>query len=83
MRARRGFDLRAELTPGRRRSRCRAGQPATIEPGAAAPELMRAGRRLVSALPNARLVVLEGCHHLPQHEQPAKLLKVLGTFLEK
>jgi pimeloyl-ACP methyl ester carboxylesterase len=44
---------------------------------------LRAGRRLVSTLPNARLVVLEGCHHLPQHEQPQKLLKVLGTFLEK
>jgi pimeloyl-ACP methyl ester carboxylesterase len=44
---------------------------------------LRAGRRLVSTLPNARLVVLEGCHHLPQHEQPKKLLKVLGTFLNK
>jgi pimeloyl-ACP methyl ester carboxylesterase len=44
---------------------------------------LRAGRELVAALPNARLAVLEGCHHLPQHERPRQLLRHLGDFLDK
>jgi len=44
---------------------------------------LKAGRRLDNALPRARLVVLEGCHHLPQHERPQALLKALSSFLEK
>jgi pimeloyl-ACP methyl ester carboxylesterase len=43
---------------------------------------LRAGRQLASALPRARLAVLEGCHHLPQHERPKQLLRVLGPFLD-
>ncbi|MCC7252591.1 alpha/beta hydrolase [Hyphomicrobium sp.] len=42
---------------------------------------LRAGRQLAAALPRARLAVIEGCHHLPQHERPKQLLKTLGPFL--
>jgi pimeloyl-ACP methyl ester carboxylesterase len=44
---------------------------------------LRSGRELVAALPNARLTVLDGCHHLPQHERPKQLLRALGAFLAK
>jgi len=43
---------------------------------------LRSGRKLARALPRTRFVVLEGCHHLPQHEQPKQLLAVLGKFLD-
>lgn len=42
---------------------------------------LRAGRDLVAALPKARLDVLEGCHHLPQHERPKQLVRALAAFL--
>jgi pimeloyl-ACP methyl ester carboxylesterase len=42
---------------------------------------LRAGRQLAASLPQARLSVIEGCHHLPQHERPKQLLKVLTPFL--
>jgi len=41
---------------------------------------LKAGRRLVAALPRAKLTVLEGCHHLPQHEKPEALARMLTTF---
>jgi pimeloyl-ACP methyl ester carboxylesterase len=44
---------------------------------------LKAGRRLKAALPHAELAVLEGCHHLPQHERPQRLLKALTPFLEQ
>ncbi len=44
---------------------------------------LRSGRRLARALPNARLVVLERCHHLPQDERPGALLSVLAPFLDR
>lgn len=44
---------------------------------------LRAGRDLVAALPSARLAVLEGCHHLPQHERPKQLLRSLRAFLAR
>lgn len=44
---------------------------------------LKAGRRLKAAMPRAELTVLEGCHHLPQHERPQLLLKTLAPFLEK
>jgi pimeloyl-ACP methyl ester carboxylesterase len=44
---------------------------------------LKAGRRLKAALPHAELTVLEGCHHLPQHERPQRLLKALTTFLKQ
>lgn len=43
---------------------------------------LRSGRRLAAALPQARLAIVDGCHHLPQHEQPQRLLKALGPFLD-
>lgn len=42
---------------------------------------LRAGRRLAAVIPRARLAILDGCHHLPQHERPKQLLKALGAFL--
>ncbi|HRN85527.1 MAG TPA: alpha/beta hydrolase [Hyphomicrobium sp.] len=44
---------------------------------------LRAGRRLAAALPSATLKVLEGCHHLPQHERPDAVLGELGKFLAR
>lgn len=44
---------------------------------------LKAGRRLAKTLPNARLAILEGCHHLPQHEKPKELLKTLDAFLDE
>jgi pimeloyl-ACP methyl ester carboxylesterase len=43
---------------------------------------LKTGKRLARTLPNARLAVLEGCHHLPQDEKPAHLLALLRSFLE-
>lgn len=42
---------------------------------------VRSGRQLAAALPKARFKLLEGCHHLPQHETPQTLLSALETFL--
>lgn len=42
---------------------------------------LRSGRRLAAALPRARLAVLDGCHHLPQHERPKALVRTLMPFL--
>lgn len=44
---------------------------------------LRSGRQLAAALPRGRLVVLEGCHHLPQHERPQTLLRTLRPFLAR
>jgi len=41
------------------------------------------GRRLVHALPNARLAVLNKCNHLPQDEVPGALLSTLLPFLDR
>ena len=41
------------------------------------------GRQLAAALPRGRLAVLEGCHHLPQHERPQTLLRTLRPFLAR
>ncbi len=43
---------------------------------------LRSGKRLARALPDARLAVLERCHHLPQDERPDALLSVLLPFLD-
>lgn len=42
---------------------------------------LRAGKRLAAALPSAKLRIIDGCHHLPQHERPDALLRVLDPFL--
>jgi pimeloyl-ACP methyl ester carboxylesterase len=39
------------------------------------------GRRLLRALPRARLTVLKGCGHMPQEELPATTLAILRAFL--
>jgi pimeloyl-ACP methyl ester carboxylesterase len=39
------------------------------------------GRRLLRALPGARLTVLKGCGHMPQEELPATTLAILRAFL--
>lgn len=44
---------------------------------------LRSGRKLAAALPRARLAVIEGCHHLPQHERPKQLLRTLSPFIGK
>ena len=43
---------------------------------------LRSGRRLVAALPRASLTVLDGCHHLPQHERPKQLVRAIRKFLD-
>ena len=44
---------------------------------------VQSGKRLASALRQARLVTMRGCHHLPQHEKPKELLRTLDAFLER
>ncbi len=39
------------------------------------------GKKLVRALPNARLRVLKGCGHVPQDERPEAVKKLLRSFL--
>jgi pimeloyl-ACP methyl ester carboxylesterase len=41
---------------------------------------LRAGKRLRRTLPNARIAVLESCHHLPQDERPAALVELIRGF---
>jgi len=40
------------------------------------------GRRLARALPNADLVVLEACGHLPAEERPGASVRILEDFLD-
>jgi len=40
------------------------------------------GRRLVRAMPNADLVVLEACGHVPAEERPRASIRVLEEFLD-
>jgi pimeloyl-ACP methyl ester carboxylesterase len=41
---------------------------------------LRAGQRLKRTLPNARIAVLERCHHLPQDERPTALVGLIRSF---
>jgi pimeloyl-ACP methyl ester carboxylesterase len=41
---------------------------------------LKAGRKLAAALPRAKLSILEGCHHLPQHERPKELVQLIEKF---
>lgn len=41
------------------------------------------GRRLEQALPDARLVTLEDCGHVPQEEKPRESLEVVRAFLSE
>ena len=40
-------------------------------------------RELASLLPDARLVVLDGCAHVPQLQDPGRFLEALGDFLKE
>lgn len=40
-------------------------------------------RRLVDSIRGARLVVMEGCGHVPHEEQPEVFAEIIGEFLEK
>lgn len=42
---------------------------------------LKSGRRLARALPNARLQIIEKCHHLPQEERPEALIAVMRSFI--
>jgi pimeloyl-ACP methyl ester carboxylesterase len=42
---------------------------------------LRSGRKLAAAIPRARLAIIDGCHHLPQHERPKQLVDTLRKFL--
>lgn len=42
---------------------------------------LSSGERLVRALPNARLAVLDGCEHSPAEEQPSTTVHLLQRFL--
>lgn len=43
---------------------------------------LKAGRKLAAALPRAKLTILEGCHHLPQHERPDELVRLIEKFAD-
>ena len=40
-------------------------------------------RELASLLPDARLIVLDGCAHVPQLQDPARFLAAVYSFLDK
>ena len=40
------------------------------------------GRRLVRAMPNAELVVLDACGHVPAEERPGASIRALEEFLD-
>lgn len=42
---------------------------------------LRSGRKLAATLRTSRLRIIDGCHHLPQHERPRQLLSELQRFL--
>ena len=42
---------------------------------------LRSGRQLAATLPSAHFRIIDGCHHLPQHERPQRLLAELKRFL--
>lgn len=44
---------------------------------------LRAGRKLAATLPSATLRIIDGCHHLPQHERPDALVTELDKFLSR
>jgi 3-oxoadipate enol-lactonase len=71
-----GLDLRGEVPAVR--------VPALVlvgERDEATPPPM--SRELASLLPDARLVVLDGCAHVPQLQDPARFLDALGAFLQE
>lgn len=43
---------------------------------------LRSGRELARTLRGADLTVMTGCHHLPQDEQPAKLIDIITSFVD-
>jgi pimeloyl-ACP methyl ester carboxylesterase len=42
---------------------------------------LQSGKRLSKAIPRSRLALIEGCHHLPQEEKPADLIRLIERFL--
>lgn len=40
-------------------------------------------RELAAGLPDARLMILPGCAHVPQLQEPERFLKALGSFLDE
>jgi pimeloyl-ACP methyl ester carboxylesterase len=42
---------------------------------------LKSGRKLARVLPNARLEIIEKCHHLPQEERPEALIAVIRSFI--
>jgi pimeloyl-ACP methyl ester carboxylesterase len=45
------------------------------------PDIAAAAQRLVDELPNARLVVVEGCAHLPTMERPDEVARLILDFV--
>jgi pimeloyl-ACP methyl ester carboxylesterase len=43
---------------------------------------LKAGRKLVAAIPRAKLAIMEECHHLPQHERPEDLIRLINKFAD-
>ena len=43
---------------------------------------LESGERLHELLPNSKLVIMEGCGHLPHEEKPEEFLEILEEFLE-
>jgi 2-hydroxy-6-oxonona-2,4-dienedioate hydrolase len=47
------------------------------------PEILRAAKMMVEAIPNAQEVILSGCAHLPNMEKPAEFNQAVLDFLQK
>lgn len=68
--------------PAAQREQCaRATMPVLVVHGVADPRPIGGVRRLVDALPNARLVVLPGCGHQPWREDPDRFRGVVASFI--
>ncbi len=70
--------------PAAQREQCaRATMPVLVIHGAGDPRPIGGVRRLVDALPDARLVVLPGCGHQPWREDPDGFRDVLASFIDE
>jgi proline iminopeptidase len=56
--------------------------PVLVIHGTADPIPVKSSEAWASAMPNARLLLIEGAGHLPQAEQPAVFFKAVETFLK-
>ncbi len=71
-----------DVPPLKRRELNEIGCPVLVASGTCDPIVpLPLAEKVVAWLPDARLEVLEGCGHYPQHEMPKDLARALSGFL--